>query len=50
MEINKVNKDSIDVKTKRLCVLMKEIYLHLLLGVNEDWDDDLLGDAIDLLS
>ncbi len=28
----------------------KEIYLHFLLHINEDWDDDLLGDAMDLLT
>ncbi len=37
---------SIKVTTKRL-MTVSEMYLHFLLSLNEDFDDDLLQDALD---
>jgi hypothetical protein len=41
--------DSIEVTTKRL-MTQKEMYLHFMLHINEDFDDDLLQDAVELLT
>ena len=40
--------EEVRVTTTRL-VTMKEIYLHFLLHLNEDFDDDLLKEAVELL-
>lgn len=39
----------ISVTTKRL-MTPKEMYLHFMLHINEDFDDDLLQDAVELLT
>lgn len=37
--------EEVTVRAKRL-MTVGEMYLHMLLGVNEDFDDDLLQDAL----
>ena len=39
----------ISVTTKRL-MTPREMYLHFMLHINEDFDDDLLQDAVELLA
>lgn len=41
--------NEVEVTTKRL-VTPQEMYLHFMLHINEDFDDDLLHDAIKLLT
>ncbi len=49
MKVSKKDKTNYEIAAKKYA-FAKDIYLHLLLGLNEDWDDDLLGDAIDFLT
>ncbi len=43
------NVNEVKIITKRLTEC-KEIYLHFMLHIEEDFDDDLLSDAIELLA